>query len=104
AIAPQRFPRACTRARTDLHSSSTSRRTVSPLDRWRFCTTRTVSSSAAAWCRPRHITRISVVQLLAASAGDIASYALAAFLVAVGAGLAYAFFRLGGTFARLSSF
>jgi len=44
------------------------------------------------------------VQLLAASAGDIASYALAAFLVAVGAGLAYAFFRLGGTFARLSSF
>jgi uncharacterized protein YoxC len=44
------------------------------------------------------------VQLLAASAGDIASYALAAFLVAVGAGLAYAFVRLGGTFARLSSF
>jgi uncharacterized protein YoxC len=44
------------------------------------------------------------VQLLAASAGDIASYALAAFLVAVGAGLAYAFVRLGGTFGRLSSF
>jgi uncharacterized protein YoxC len=44
------------------------------------------------------------VQLLAASAGDVARYALAAFLIAVGAGLAYAFFRLGGTFARLSSF
>jgi uncharacterized protein YoxC len=44
------------------------------------------------------------VQLLAASAGDVARYALAAFLIAVGAGLAYAFFRLGGTFGRLSSF
>ena len=44
------------------------------------------------------------MQLLAASAGDIASYALAAFLVAVGAALAYMFVRLGGTFARLSSF
>ena len=44
------------------------------------------------------------MQLLAASAGDVARYALAAFLLAVGAGLAYAFVRLGGTFARLSSF
>lgn len=44
------------------------------------------------------------MQLLAASAGDVANYALAAFLVAVGAGLAYVFVRLGGTFARLSSF
>jgi hypothetical protein len=44
------------------------------------------------------------VQLLAASAGDVANYALAGFLVAVGAGLAYLFVRLGGTFARLSSF
>jgi uncharacterized protein YoxC len=44
------------------------------------------------------------VQLLAASAGDIANYALAAFLVAVGAGLAYMLMRLGGTFARLSTF
>ena len=44
------------------------------------------------------------MELLAASAGDIANYALAAFLVAVGAGLAYMFLRLGGTFARLSSF
>jgi uncharacterized protein YoxC len=44
------------------------------------------------------------VQLLAASAGDIANYALAVFLLAVGLGLAYAFVRLGGTFARLSSF
>jgi len=44
------------------------------------------------------------VQLLAASAGDVADYALAAFLLAVGGGLAYAFLRLGGTFGRLSSF
>ena len=44
------------------------------------------------------------MQLLAVSAGDIARYALAAFLIAVGAGLAYAFFRLGGTLGRLSSF
>jgi uncharacterized protein YoxC len=44
------------------------------------------------------------VQLLAVSAGDVARYALAAFLIAVGAGLAYAFFRLGGTLGRLSSF
>ncbi len=44
------------------------------------------------------------MQLLAASAGDVANYALAAFLIAVGAGLAYAFVRLGGTFGRLSSF
>jgi uncharacterized protein YoxC len=43
------------------------------------------------------------VQLLGSTAGDVANYALAAFLVAVGAGLAYAFFRLGGTFGRLSS-
>ena len=32
------------------------------------------------------------------------NYALAVFLIAVGAGLAYAFLRLGGTFARLSAF
>ena len=44
------------------------------------------------------------MQLLAASAGDIASYALAVFLVAVGLALAFMFVRLGGTFARLSSF
>lgn len=43
------------------------------------------------------------MQLLAASAGDIAQYALAVFLLATGLGLAYAFVRLGGTFARLSS-
>ena len=44
------------------------------------------------------------MQLLAASAGEIADYALAVFLLATGLGLAYAFVRLGGTFARLSSF
>ena len=44
------------------------------------------------------------MQLLAASAGDIANYALAVFLLAVGLALAYMFVRLGGTFARLSSF
>ena len=42
--------------------------------------------------------------LLAASAGDVAYYALAFFLVATGAGLAYVFLNLGATFARLSSF
>src|SRR3954469_4155539 len=40
---------------------------------------------------------------LASSAGDIAHYALARFLVLCGVGLAYAFFRLGETFQRLSS-
>ena len=44
------------------------------------------------------------MQLLAASAGDVANYALAVFLLAVGLALAYMFVRLGGTFARLSSF
>lgn len=38
------------------------------------------------------------------TAGDAANYALAVFLLAVGLGLGYAFFRLGGTFGRLSSF
>jgi uncharacterized protein YoxC len=45
-----------------------------------------------------------LVQLLAVTAGDVAYYALAIFLVAVGLGLGYVFVRLGGTFARLSSF
>ena len=44
------------------------------------------------------------MSLLAASAGDIAFYALAFFLLAVGIALAYVFFRLGGTFAQLTSF
>jgi hypothetical protein len=44
------------------------------------------------------------VQLLAVTAGDVARYALAAFLLAVGAGMAYMLVRLGGTFGRLSSF
>ena len=43
------------------------------------------------------------VQLLAVTAGDLARYALAVFLLAVGLGLGYAFVRLGGTFARLSA-
>src|SRR5262245_15076600 len=42
--------------------------------------------------------------VLATSAGDILDYALAAFFVASGAGLLYLFVRMGGTFARLSSF
>ena len=42
--------------------------------------------------------------LLALSAGDVAYYAHAIFLVAVGLGLAYMFVRLAGTFVRLSSF
>lgn len=47
---------------------------------------------------------MGAVPLLAVSAGDIARYALAVFLLAVGLGLGYAFLRLGGTFGRLSSF
>jgi hypothetical protein len=41
---------------------------------------------------------------LAFSWSDLADLALAVFLFAVGISLAYAFFRLGGTFARLSAF
>src|SRR5262245_24359171 len=41
---------------------------------------------------------------LASTAHDIALYALAAFLLLVGLGLAYMLVRLGGTFSRLSSF
>jgi hypothetical protein len=37
-------------------------------------------------------------------AGDVLDYALSAFFVATGAGLLYLFVRMGGTFARLSSF
>jgi uncharacterized protein YoxC len=44
------------------------------------------------------------VPLLASTAGDVAYYALAFFLVAVGAGLGYMLLRLAGTFQRLSSF
>jgi uncharacterized protein YoxC len=44
------------------------------------------------------------VQLLASTAGDVAKYALAVFLLVTGFTLAYVFVRLGGTFARLSSF
>jgi hypothetical protein len=40
---------------------------------------------------------------VASTASDIAYYGLAIFLVAVGLALAYMFFRLGGTFQRLSS-
>ena len=41
---------------------------------------------------------------LASTAGDVARYALAAFLLLSGLGLAYMLFQLGGTFSRLSSF
>ncbi len=44
------------------------------------------------------------VTLLATSAGDVLDYALAGFFVASGLGLLYLFIRMGGTFARLSSF
>ena len=36
--------------------------------------------------------------------GDLADLALAVFLIVVGLGLAWAFFTLGGTFSRLSTF
>lgn len=42
-------------------------------------------------------------ELLAVTAGDIARYALAFFLVAVGLGLAWMLLRLGETFGRVSS-
>jgi uncharacterized protein YoxC len=42
--------------------------------------------------------------LVAFSASDVAYLALAVFLVAAGLGIGYAFFRLGATFQRLSSF
>jgi hypothetical protein len=42
--------------------------------------------------------------IVAVSSGEILDYALVFFFVASGAGLAYMLFRLGGTFARLSSF
>ncbi len=42
--------------------------------------------------------------LVASTAGDILDYALAAFFVLSGLGLAYMLVRMGGTFARLSSF
>lgn len=42
--------------------------------------------------------------LLAATAGDVAYYALAAFLMLVGLGLGWAFLKLGATFGRVSSF
>ena len=44
------------------------------------------------------------MNVLATSAGDVLDYALAAFFIASGAGLLYLFIRMGGTFARLSSF
>jgi hypothetical protein len=42
--------------------------------------------------------------LVASTAGDVAYYALALFLVAIGLGTAYLFFMLGQAFARLASF
>jgi hypothetical protein len=47
---------------------------------------------------------LPAVTVLATSAGEVLDYALAAFFVASGAGLLYLFIRMGGTFARLSSF
>ena len=41
---------------------------------------------------------------LASTPSDVLDYALSAFFVASGAGLAYMLIRMGGTFARLSSF
>ena len=44
------------------------------------------------------------MNVLAVSSGDVLDYALAAFFVIAGAALAYMLIRMGGTFARLSSF
>ncbi len=43
------------------------------------------------------------MNVLAFDSGDVLDYALALFFVASGVGFAYMLFRLGGTFARLSS-
>ena len=43
------------------------------------------------------------MNVLAFDSGDVLDYALAIFFVASGVGFAYMLFRLGGTFARLSS-
>ena len=42
--------------------------------------------------------------VLASTAGDVLDYAIAVFFVAAGLALAYMLIRMGGTFARLSSF
>jgi len=44
------------------------------------------------------------VLVIASTSGDVLDYALALFFVAAGVALAYMLVRLGGTFARLSSF
>ena len=44
------------------------------------------------------------MNVLALSSSDALDYALAGFFVLTGVGLAYLFVRMGGTFARLSSF
>jgi hypothetical protein len=44
------------------------------------------------------------MSLLASTAGDVLDYALAFFFAASGVALAYMLVRMGGTFARLSSF
>jgi hypothetical protein len=44
------------------------------------------------------------MMVLASTAGDVLDYALAFFFVAGGVALAYMLIRMGGTFARLSSF
>lgn len=44
------------------------------------------------------------MSFLASTSGDVLNYALAVFFVAGGLALAYMLLRLGGTFARLSSF
>jgi hypothetical protein len=44
------------------------------------------------------------MNVLAVSSGDVLDYALAGFFVLSGLGLAYMLVRMGGTFARLSSF
>jgi hypothetical protein len=44
------------------------------------------------------------MSVLASTAGDVLDYALAFFFVASGVALAYMLVRMGGTFARLSSF
>ncbi len=59
ATARQRSPHVSCRGQMDSRSSSSSRPTASPLASSPFSTTKTAPLSAAAWCRPRRVTRIT---------------------------------------------
>ena len=93
------------RPRTASRSSSTSPRTASHAVRWRCVyDDDAVVGAGVITAVDADASRISAMTVLAVSSGDVLDYALAAFFVVAGAGLAYMLIRMGGTFARLSSF